>query len=156
MKITDQQLLDYIWDETLSAIVRNTFVRYMGNELGTYSLDVATSEPSGFAVLHRINLYAGAPLSQSRFRTRIKKLISQGNLLPRLGYDGRSFVINSIHLAPAVLKTVKLWQEAGLPFGYEGEGYIKSCKTIPAEGLDLFALSQGFYQILRKEYPSYM
>lgn len=154
MKITDQELLDYIWDETLSAIVRNTFVRYMGNKLGTYSLDVAAGDPRRFAVLYRIYLYAGSPLCQSQFRTRIKKLISQGDLSPELGYDGRSFVINSIHLAPAVIKAVTLWQEVGLPFGSEDKG--KSCKTIPAEGFNLFALSQDFYQILRREYPSYI
>ena len=93
MKVLDEHILEYIWDETLDRIAQHTLVTYIGGSVGTYSDDYAEKRAEDFAILGVSQLIAGSGLSESQFRRRVKKLMAQGVLLQRIGPN--SFVINS-------------------------------------------------------------
>lgn len=154
MKITDDDILDYLWDETLSNIARATLIHYMGHRLGTYDINALRDDDfDRFALLHRTELYAGMTLSKSQFRVRLNQLVEKGRILPRLGKDSKAFVINADVKAVAI-SAITFWQNAGLPFGYTDE--TRTCmKTIPAESINVFNLTAACYRLLRCEYPIY-
>lgn len=154
MKITDNQILEYLWDEMLNTVAANTFIYYMGNKLGTYDIEELTDDDfRRFALLYRTQLYAGTTLSKCQFRVRLNKLVTQGVLLPELGKDSQYFTINA-DVKPIAINAIEFWQSAGLPFGYTD--HTKTCrKTIPAGNINLFQLSKTCYQILRYKYPTY-
>lgn len=154
MKTTDDEILAYIWDETLGRVARNAVIHYMGHRLGTYDINALRDDDfERFSLLHRTNLYAGATLSKSQFRVRLNQLVNQGRILPRLGKDSKAFVINA-DVKAVVISAITFWQNAGLPFGYTDQ--TKTCKkTIPAESVNLFELSTDCYQLLRHYYPTY-
>ncbi|THA21137.1 hypothetical protein E5361_07355 [Histophilus somni] len=151
MKITDDKILDYIWEETLNKIATRTISHYIGHKLNTYDIKTLRDDDvDNFALLNRIELYAGITLSQSQFRIRLNKLINQGMLLPR---SKGSFVINADVTAVAI-SAITFWQQMGLPFGFTDE--TRTCnKTIPAESINLFNLSTACYQLLKHKYPTY-
>ncbi len=154
MKMTDNEILDYIWDETLGKIARNTVIHYMGNRLGTYDINALKDDDVELiALLHRTALYAGSTLSSGQFRLRINKLVKQGKLLPKLNKDNRTFIINA-DVKPAVISAIAFWQQAGLPFGYTDQTKTRK-KTIPAESVKIFEISTGCYQFLRHNYLTY-
>ena len=93
MKVLDEHILEYIWDETLDRIAQETLVTYIDGSVGTYSDDQAEKKAEDFAILSVSRLIAGSGLSDSQFRKRVKKLMAQGVLLQRIGPN--SFVINS-------------------------------------------------------------
>ncbi len=93
MKVLDEHILEYIWDETLDRIAQHTLVTYIGGSVGTYSDDHAEKRAEDFAILSVRHLIEGSGLSESQFRRRVKKLMAQGVLLQRIGPN--SFVINS-------------------------------------------------------------
>ncbi|KGQ34632.1 hypothetical protein P375_00360 [Gallibacterium genomosp. 2] len=154
MKITDDEILAYIWDETLGRVARNAVIHYMGHKLGTYDInELRDDDVELIALLHRSALYAGAMLSNGRFRLRLNKLINQGKLLPRLYKDNRAFIINA-DVKAVVISAITFWQNVGLPFGYTDQ--TKTCKkTIPAESVNIFEMSTACYQLLRHYYPTY-
>ncbi|WKS99767.1 hypothetical protein NYR30_00265 [Gallibacterium salpingitidis] len=154
MKMSDNEILDYLWDETLGKIARNTVMHYMGHRLGTYDINALRDDDfEQIALLHRTALYAGTTLSNGRFRLRINKLVKQGKLLTKLNKDNRTFIINA-DVKPVVISAITFWQQAGLPFGYTDQ--TKTCKkTIPAESVKIFEMSTACYQLLRHNYPTY-
>ncbi|WP_039174278.1 hypothetical protein [Gallibacterium genomosp. 1] len=154
MKITDDEILAYIWDETLGRVARNAVIHYMGHKLGTYDInELRDDDVELIALLHRTNLYAGATLSKSQFRVRLNQLVNQGRILPRLGKDSKAFVINA-DVKAVVISAITFWQNAGLPFDYTDE--TRTCmRTIPAESINVFNLTTACYRLLRCEYPIY-
>lgn len=78
MKMLDEHILEYIWDETLDRIAQGTLVTYIGGSVGTYSDDYAEKRAEDFAILSVSQLIAGSGLSESQFRRRVKKLMAQG------------------------------------------------------------------------------
>ncbi|KMK51402.1 hypothetical protein RO21_06450 [[Actinobacillus] muris] len=156
MKVSDDEILDLIWDETLSKIARSTFIRYIGNYLGTYDLvtirENSEERISYFAALTLSDIKDGSMLSESQLRVRVKQLIQNGELV-RVCQHG--FMFHHEALKEVVVKAVKYWQIVGLPYGYESDSVVKCCKCVPAENFNLFQLSQNCYQILRAEHPKY-
>ncbi|MCK9146326.1 hypothetical protein MZB19_07040 [Haemophilus influenzae] len=73
MKVLDEHILEYIWDETLDRIAQHTLVTYIGGSVGTYSDDHAEKRAEDFAILGVSQLIAGSGLSGSQFRRRVKK-----------------------------------------------------------------------------------
>ena len=153
MKVTDKQILEYIWDETLSHIASSTIINYMGDNIGIYSEDEAAKDAEMFAVLNINDLVAGSGLSKGRFKRKVEKLIRQSDLLSRLG--GQSFIINSLNLEEVAIQAIRNWQAIGVPCGIDTDG--KSRKTMPISGLprSIFELKTNCYLILRSEFPTY-
>ena len=44
MKVLDEHILEYIWDETLDRIAQSTLVTYIGGSVGTYSDERAAED----------------------------------------------------------------------------------------------------------------
>lgn len=153
MKVLDEYILEYIWDETLDRIAQGTLITYIGGTVGTYSDDRVVEDPERFAILHVRELIPGSGLSDSQFRRRIKKLMEQGILLQRIGLN--SFVINSVVIKDVALKAVRCWRSVGVPCGMDDTG--KACKTLPINALprSIFELKTNCYRILRTEFPTY-
>ena len=153
MKVLDEHILEYIWDETLDRIAQGTLVNYIGGSVGTYSDEHATKDAESFAILHVSQLIAGSGLSESQFRRRVKKLMAQGVLLQRIGPN--SFVINSDVVKDAAVQAAQCWRAIGVPCGMDDSG--KACKTLSINALprSIFELKTNCYWILRSEYPSY-
>ena len=153
MKVIDEHILEYIWDETLDRIAQSTLVTYIGSKVGTYSDDQAEKKAEDFAILSVSQLIAGSGLSESQFRRRIKKLIAQGILLQRIGPN--SFVINSEVIKDAAVQAARCWRAIGVPYGMDATG--KACKTLPIYALprSVFELKTNCYRILRSQYPTY-
>lgn len=153
MKVLDEHILEYIWDETLDRIAQRTLVTYIGGSVGTYSDERAAKDPGSFAILSVSELIAGSGLSESQFRRRVKKLMAQGILLQRIGPN--SFVINSEVIKDAAVHAARCWRAIGVPYGMDDTG--KACKTLPINALprSVFELKTNCYRILRTEYPSY-
>ncbi|HHF6396566.1 TPA: hypothetical protein ACPP3R_001566, partial [Haemophilus influenzae] len=108
MKVLDEHILEYIWDETLDRIAQGTLVTYIGGSVGTYSDDHAEKRAEDFAILRVSQLIAGSGLSESQFRRRVKKLMEQGVLLQRIGPN--SFVINSDVVKDAAVHSARCWR----------------------------------------------
>lgn len=153
MKVLDEHILEYIWDETLDRIAQSTLVTYIGSNVGTYSDDQAEQKAEDFAILSVSQLIAGSGLSESQFRRRVKKLMAQGILLQRIGPN--SFVINSEVIKDAAVQAARCWHAIGVPCGMDDSG--KACKTLPINTLprSIFELKTNCYRILRSKYPSY-
>ena len=153
MKVLDEHILEYIWDETLDRIAQHTLVTYIGGSVGTYSDEHATKDAESFAILHVSQLIAGSGLSESQFRRRVKKLMAQGVLLQRIGPN--SFVINSDVVKDAAVHAARCWRAIGVPYGMDDSG--KACKSLPINALpkSIFELKTNCYRILRSKYPSY-
>lgn len=153
MKVLDEHILEYIWDETLDRIAQRTLVTYIGGSVGTYSDDYAEKRAEDFAILSVSQLIAGSGLSESQFRRRVKKLMAQGVLLQRIGPN--SFVINSDVVKDAAVHATRCWRAIGVPYGMDDTG--KAFKTLPINALpkSIFELKTNCYRILRSEYPSY-
>ena len=153
MKVLDEHILEYIWDETLDRIAQSTLVTYIGSKVGTYSDDQAEERAEDFSILSVSQLIAGSGLSESQFRRRIKKLIAQGILLQRIGPN--SFVINSEVIKDAAVQAARCWRAIGVPYGMDATG--KACKTLPIYALprSVFELKTNCYRILRSQYPTY-
>ena len=153
MKVLDEHILEYIWDETLDRIAQETLVTYIGGSVGTYSDDQAKKKAEDFAILSVSRLIAGSGLSDSQFRKRVKKLMAQGILLQRIGPN--SFVINSEVIKDVAVQAARCWRAIGVPYGMDDTG--KACKTLPINALprSIFELKTNCYRILRSEYPSY-
>ena len=153
MKVLDEHILEYIWDETLDRIAQETLVIYFGGNVGTYSDDQAEEKAEDFAILSVSRLIAGSGLSESQFRQRVKKLMAQGILLQRIGQN--SFVINSDVVKDAAVHAARCWRAIGVPYGMDDTG--KSCKTLPINALprSVFELKTNCYRILQSEYPTY-
>ena len=153
MKVLDEHILEYIWDETLDRIAQETLVTYIGGSVGTYSDDQAEKKAEDFAILSVSRLIAGSGLSDSQFRKRVKKLMAQGVLLQRIGPN--SFVINSDVIKDVAVQAVRCWRAIGVPYGMDDTG--KACKTLTINALprSIFELKTNCYRILRSEYPSY-
>ena len=149
MKVLDEHILEYIWDETLDRIAQEILVTYIGGSVGTYSDDQAEKK----ALLCVSRLISGSGLSDSLFRKRVKKLMAQGILLQRIGPN--SFVINSEVIKDVAVQAARCWRAIGVPYGMDDTG--KACKTLPINALprSIFELKTNCYQILRSEYPSY-
>lgn len=153
MKVRDEHIIEYIWDETLDRIAQHTLVTYIGGSVGTYSDEHAMKDVESFAILHVSQLIAGSGLSGSQFRRRVKKLMAQGILLQRLG--GNSFVINAEVIKNVAVHAARCWRAIGVPYGMDDTG--KACKTLPINALprSIFELKTNCYRILRSKYPSY-
>lgn len=153
MKVLDEHILEYIWDETLDRIAQGTLVTYIGGSVGTYSDDHAEKRAEDFAILGVSQLIAGSGLSESQFRRRVKKLMAQGVLLQRIGPN--SFVINSEVIKCVAVQAARCWRAIGVPYGMDDTG--KAYKTLPINALprSIFELKTNCYLILRSEYPSY-
>nr|DAF89124.1 MAG TPA: hypothetical protein [Myoviridae sp. cttp71] len=52
MKVLDEHILEYIWDETLDRIAQSTLVTYIGGSVGTYSDERAAEDAESFAISH--------------------------------------------------------------------------------------------------------
>lgn len=152
-KVSDEHILEYIWDETLSHVASSTIINYIGDNIGTYSEDEAAKDAEMFAVLNINDLVAGSGLSKGRFKRKVEKLIRQSDLLSRLGSN--SFIINSLHLEVVATQAVRNWQAVGVPCGIDTDG--KSRKTMPISGLprSIFELKTNCYLILRSQFPNY-
>lgn len=153
MKVLDEHILEYIWDETLDRIAQGTLVNYIGGFVGTYSDEHAAKDAENFAILSVSQLIAGSGLSDSQFRKRVKKLMAQGVLLQRIGPN--SFVINSDVIKDVAVQAARCWRAIGVPYGMDDSG--KAFKTLPINALprSIFELKTNCYRILRCEYPSY-
>ncbi|KOE63900.1 hypothetical protein [Aggregatibacter actinomycetemcomitans] len=153
MKVLDEHILEYIWDETLDRIAQRTLVTYIGGSVGTYSDKRAEECAEQFAILHVSELIAGSGLSGSQFRQRAKKLMAQGILLQRIGAN--SFVINSVLIKDAAVQAARCWRAIGLPYGVDDSG--KACKTLSINALprSIFELKTNCYRILRSQFPVY-
>lgn len=153
MKVLDEHILEYIWDETLDRIAQSTLVTYIGSNVGTYSDDQAEKKAEDFAILSVSQLIAGSGLSESQFRRRVKKLMAQGILLQHIGPN--SFVINSELIKDAAVQAARCWRAIGVPYGMDATG--KACKTLPIYALprSVFELKTNCYRILRSQYPTY-
>lgn len=153
MKVLDEHIIEYIWDETLDRIAQETLVTYIGGSVGTYSDDQAEKKAEDFAILSVSRLIAGSGLSESQFRRRVKRLMARGILLQRIGPN--SFVINSEVIKYVAVQAARCWRAIGVPYGMDDSG--KACKTLPINALprSIFELKTNCYRILRSEYPSY-
>ena len=153
MKVLDEHILEYIWDETLDRIAQGTLVTYIGGSVGTYSDDHAEERAEDFAILGVSQLIAGSGLSESQFRRRVKKLMAQGVLLQRIGPN--SFVINSDVVKDAAVQAARCWRAIGVPYGMDDSG--KAFKSLPINALlrSIFELKTNCYRILRSEFPTY-
>lgn len=153
MKVLDEHILEYIWDEILDRISQRTLVTYIGGSVGTYSNEEAAKNAESFAILSISQLIAGSGLSESQFRQRVKKLMAQGILLQRIGPN--SFVINSEVIKDAAVQAARCWRAIGVPYGMDETG--KACKTLPINALprSIFELKTNCYRILRSQYPTY-
>lgn len=153
MKVLDEHILEYIWDETLDRIAQSTLVTYIGGSVGTYSDEHAAKDAESFAILSVSQLIAGSGLSESQFRRRVKKLMSQGILLQRIGPN--SFVINSEVIKDVAVQAARCWRSIGVPYGMDETE--KACKTLPIYALprSVFELKTNCYRILRSQYPTY-
>lgn len=153
MKVLDEHILEYIWDETLDRIAQETLVNYIGGSVGTYSDDQAEKKAEDFAILSVSRLIAGSGLSESQFRRRVKRLMARGILLQRIGPN--SFVINSEVIKSVAVQAARCWRAIGVPYGMDDTG--KAYKTLPINALprSIFELKTNCYRILRSEYPSY-
>ena len=140
MKVLDEHILEYIWDETLDRIAQHTLVTYIGGSVGTYSDDHAEKGAEDFAILSVRHLIEGSGLSESQFRRRVKKLMAQGVLLQRIGPN--SFVINSDVVKDAAVHAARCWRAIGVPYGMDDTG--RACKTLPINALprSIFELKQ--------------
>ncbi|MFA1411225.1 hypothetical protein ACDL05_09765 [Haemophilus influenzae] len=126
MKVLDEHILEYIWDETLDRIAQHTLVTYIGGSVGTYSDDHAEKRAEDFAILGVSQLIAGSGLSGSQFRRRVKKLMAQGVLLQRVGPN--SFVINSEVVKNVAVQAARCWRSIGVPYGMDAPGEpVKHC-----------------------------
>lgn len=153
MKVLDEHILEYIWDETLDRIAQRTLVTYIGGSVGTYSDERAAKDAESFSILSVSQLIAGSGLSESQFRRRVKKLMAQGILLQRIGPN--SFVINSEVIKDVAVQAARCWRAIGVPYGMDDTG--KACKTLPINALprSIFELKTNCYRILRSQYPTY-
>ena len=153
MKVLDEHILEYIWDETLDRISQRTLVTYIGGSVGTYSDEEAAKNAESFAILSVSQLIAGSGLSDTQFRRRVKKLMAQGILLKRIGLNG--FLINSEVIQDAAVQAARCWRAIGVPYGMDATG--KACKTLPINALprSIFELKTNCYRILRSQYPTY-
>ena len=148
MKVLDEHILEYIWDETLDRIAQRTLDTYIGGSVGTYSDEHAAKYAESFVILHVSQLIAGSGLSGSQFRRRIKKLMAQ-----RIGPN--SFAINSEVIKDAAVHAARCWRAIGVPYGMDDTG--KACKTLPINALpsSIFELKTNCYRILRSQFPTY-
>lgn len=153
MKVLDEHILEYIWDETLDRIAQRTLTTYIGGTVGTYSDEYAEKNAEDFAILHVSELIAGSGLSDSQFRRRVKKFMVQGVLRQRIGRN--SFVVQSVVIKDATVQAVRCWRSVGVPCGMDDTG--KACKTLPINALprSIFELKTNCYRILRSQYPTY-
>ncbi|MCI7354464.1 MAG: hypothetical protein SPE06_07595 [[Actinobacillus] rossii] len=153
MKVSNEDILEYIWDETLNKIAINSLVKYMGDEVGTYSDNDAAERADNFACLNISSLAAGSGLSYNQFRIRIQRMIVKGDL--RKFIRSTSFVINSDLLEEVAIYAAQCWRSIGVPFGMNENR--TSCNTLHINALprSIFELTTNCYLILRTKYPTY-
>ncbi|HED4400864.1 hypothetical protein [Pasteurella multocida] len=148
-KVTNNEILQHIWEKTLINICNKTLIRYIGNKIGTYVFDKLNQNDIEYlSIVSTVECFKGSGISQSQFRKRVKKLIEDGFLLKRLN-SNNAFIINTLELEDAVFDAVEFWKNNGIPSGYEFDNEGKTaCRTISAEGLNIEKLIKQNYENL--------
>ncbi|HEA3288500.1 TPA: hypothetical protein RVS77_002121 [Pasteurella multocida] len=145
-KVTNNEILQHIWEKTLINICNKTLIRYIGNKIGTYVFDKLNQNDIEYlSIVSTVECFKGSGISQSQFRKRVKKLIEDGFLLKRVDLNSNNaFIINTLELEDAVFDAIEFWKNNGIPCNEEKVVY----KTISAENLNIENLIKQNYENL--------
>lgn len=145
-KVSDEQLMEFLWDCTLKNVSARTLIHYIGDQVGTYSLTKVPLNVGFFTMFAGWSVAKKAPLSKSQFRVRINKLTEKGEI-KRLFH---SYQVLSPYLTDMCICAVRFYQRQGLPFERD--------VALPVEKFNLPELRQKCYEHLKNIYinPDYV
>lgn len=132
MKITDEQLLESIWQNQMRCLSDGVIDQYVGNKFGLGSdNEHQYFNASSEHIAHRQRLTNA--ISKQRLRIRIKKLLDEGKLNTAYKHTLLTFFIDSEEAKEAFHAARSFWLENGVPEGGNETRSMKTTKMTTAE-----------------------